>query len=113
MRALQILKSNAGMAGLTELGDSSHQVEVVVEGLQQKEEVSHAELRELASDVERLQRIIEGISSVVGQMTESQPSELESAPQEAKEAVEADQQIADVLCIAFQDLQRTHQLLCR
>ncbi|GAA4651989.1 Hpt domain-containing protein [Kistimonas scapharcae] len=97
MRALHTLKGSARMAGLVELGDASHQMEVVVEGLQQKGSISKGEIRELATNAEQLQRLVENVASSFGQSVE--PSTTAPVPEasDASESVEAERKIADVL----------------
>lgn len=97
MRALHTLKDGAKVVGLMELSDSSHQVEVVVEGLQQTGDVNNVELQELVSGVERLKRIIENSFSALSQVTGSPSSESESVPQESGNNVEQGQKVSNGL----------------
>ena len=97
MRALHTLKGSARMAGLAELGDASHQMEVVVEGLQQKGSIGKDEIRVLATDTERLQRLVEGVASSFGQVLEPAAAASVSDASDVPEATEPDRKIADVL----------------
>ncbi|OQX38086.1 MAG: hypothetical protein B0D91_05180 [Oceanospirillales bacterium LUC14_002_19_P2] len=97
MRALHTLKGSARMAGLAELGDASHQMEVVVEGLQQKGSIGKDEIRELATDTEQLQRLVEGVASSFGQVLEPAVTASASEASDVPEAAEPDRKIADVL----------------
>ena len=94
MCALHTLKGGARVVGLVDLSDSSHHVEILVEGLQQKGDVSNAELHELVSGVERLKRVIEGVFFALGQVTGSQS---EPVPQASSNDVEPSRNISDVL----------------
>ena len=97
MRALHTLKGSARMAGLGELGDASHQMEVVVEGLQQKGSISKDEIRGLSIDAEQLQRLVEGVASSFGQSDESVATVQVQEVSETPDPVEPNRKIADVL----------------
>lgn len=102
LQVLHTLKESAWKTGLIELGDASHQMTAVIEGLQQKGSVTGEEICALATDAEQLRRRVEGVASSLEQFAEPSVTAPVAEVPDASEA-ETDRKVAEVFSFLQSD----------